>query len=277
MPLLRCCLFVCLVSCVNANAQTTGFAISDGFKICYRTFGSGAPMILVHGWGSDTQQNWIDTGWVDALKADRRVIAIDVRGHGDSDKPHDSAAYSYAAMARDVLAVMDHLGIAKADLMGYSMGSFMGAWLAGHHADRFNSMILVGIGDESETSRNEGVSIAAALRAGNPATVRDPLGLGYRAYVLSNPRNTDLEALAVSALEMWPEGYPLQLGGEGLALVRIPVLIVNGSADPYAKTDERLAAAIPGTRIVELPAANHLTAIVHPKLKEVVREFLSKR
>lgn len=262
----------------DANIPSSGFATVDGLKIHYQTFGAGAPMILVHGWGSDTQRNWVDAGWVDALKADRLLISIDVRGHGDSDKPHDQTAYAYAAMSRDVLGVMDHLGIAKADLMGYSMGSFMGAWLLGHRADRFTAMILGGIGDETEASKDACLAIADALRAPDVASIKDPLGRGYRAYVASNPKNTDLEALALSALQMWPEGYPVELGGEGLAKANIPVLIVNGDQDhPYIDSDERLAAVLPNARIVEIPGANHLSAVTHPKFKEAALEFLRAR
>ena len=241
---------LCLAACVNAfsdsgeskaaGAKSSGFAESDGLRIHYEIFGEGPPLVLVHGWGSDTKQNWIDTGWVDTLKTQRRLISIDVRGHGQSDKPHDAKAYSYEAMSHDVLAVMDHLQIAKADLMGYSMGSFMGAYLLGHHADRFTAMILGGIGDETEESKSACTLIAAVLREPDPAKITDPVGRLYRSYVDSNPNNTDHEALAISALAMWPDGYPVAFGGEGLGRVSIPVLIVNGSNDHPDRKSTRL-------------------------------------
>jgi pimeloyl-ACP methyl ester carboxylesterase len=114
------------------------------------------------------------------------------------------------------------------------------------------------------------------LRAPDPSRITDPLGVGYRMYAAADPDN-DLEALAISALQMWPEGYPLKLGGEGLGRVRIPVLIVNGSEDhPYVDSDELLADAIPGAQLVTLPGADHLGAVMHPGFKDAVRGFLSE-
>lgn len=259
----------------------SGFCQSDGLKIYYETFtatddDATRPIVLVHGWGADIKRNWIDTGWVEALRSVRRVIALDCRGHGKSDKPHEQKLYSYAAIARDVLAVMDHLKISKADYFGYSMGAFMGAHLLGHNEGRFTSMIMGGIGDETEESKNACVTIAEALRAKDPAEIKNPLGLAYRAFVSADPNN-DLESLALSALQMWPEGYPLQIGGAGLGKVKIPVLIANGAADhPYVDSAPKLAAAIPGAEIVTIPDADHLRAVTDPRLKEVVLGFLNK-
>lgn len=258
-----------------ANTMQTGTASSDGFAIYYEIEGTGPPMVLVHGWGSDTGHGWRDTGWIEVLAPHRTVVSIDVRGHGRSSKPYDGAAYTYAAMSRDVIAVMDSLEIERADYLGYSMGAFMGAWLAGHHGDRFASMVLGGIGDETEASAAASDTIARALREPDPRAISDPLGQAYRAYAQANPLN-DLEALAVSALVMWPDGQPRRLGGEGLARVDFPVLIVNGELDhPYVDSADLLAAAIPGARQVTLPGADHLTAITDPGFKAVVVAHLA--
>ena len=254
-----------------------GFIESDGLRIHYEKFGAGRPLVLVHGWGADTKSNWVDTGWIEALKSDRLVISLDARGHGQSDKPHDRAAYSYSTMSRDVLALMDHLGIAKADYMGYSMGAFMGAYLLGHHGDRFGAMVLGGIGDESEESAALCVTIAEALRAEDSSRITNPIGAAYRAYASANPNN-DLEALALSALQMWPEGHPRSLGGPGLGRARNPVLIVNGSEDhPYTDTAGTFARAIPRARVETIPGKDHLGAVSDPLFKKFVTEFLSQR
>jgi pimeloyl-ACP methyl ester carboxylesterase len=255
-------------------AQPTGFVDSDGFKIYYETFGTGDPIVLVHGWGSSLNGNWVRTGWVETLKATRRVVALDVRGHGESDKPRDQAVYGYARMSRDVLRVMDHLGIAKADFLGYSMGSFMGASLLGHARERFTSMILGGIGDETDDSLAVLPKIVAGLRAKDPTRITDPVGLAYRAFADSDPRN-DLEALALSALQMWPEGFPLQLGGPGLADVNVPILIVDGANDhPYVDTVHKMVDAIPGVRLAVIPDRDHLGVVSDPRFKEHVLAFL---
>jgi pimeloyl-ACP methyl ester carboxylesterase len=257
--------------------EPTGFVDSDNLKIYYETGGEGDPVILVHGWGSSINHNWVNTGWFETLKARRRVVSLDVRGHGESDKPHDQAIYSYARMSRDVLHVMDHLGIAKADFMGYSMGSFMGVSLLGHARERFSSMILGGIGDETDQSLAALPKIVAGLRAKEGSQITDPVSSGYRAYARADKRN-DLEALALSALQMWPEGFPLQLGGAGLADVDIPILIVNGANDhPYIDTVHRLVSAIPGARLVVIPDRDHLGVVTDPRFKEEALAFLGLR
>ncbi len=254
----------------------SGFCKSDGLDIYFETYGTGRPIILVHGWGSSIKGNWIDTGWVATLQPHRRVIALDVRGHGRSDKPHEQQLYSYAAMANDVLAVMDHLELTKADYLGYSMGAFMGAYLLGRQSKRFSSMIMGGIGDETPRSARACEAIAEALRAEDPAKIKSPLGLAYRSYAKSDPNN-DLEALALSALQMWPEGHPIRLGGPGLEQATVPTLIVNGANDhPYVDSDEKFAAVIRNAQLVRIPRANHLSAIPHPEFKKAVVAFLER-
>jgi pimeloyl-ACP methyl ester carboxylesterase len=138
--------------CTQAISSDPGFAISDCYKIHFEVFGEGEPIILVHGWSLNIESNWKSTGWIEALQAVRQVIVIDIRGHGSSDKPYVQEAYSYSRMAQDILAVMDHLGIARADVLGYSLGSFSGVHLLGHNQDRLKSVIMMGIGDENEES-----------------------------------------------------------------------------------------------------------------------------
>ena len=232
-------------------------------------------MVLVHGWGADARSNWIDTGWVDALQPYRRLVAIDVRGHGHSDKPLALEPYSYAAMSRDVIAVMNALAIEAADFIGYSMGAFMGASLLGSHPGRFRSMVLGGIGDETDTSIAQSLVIARALRAPDASQVDNAAGRAVRRFVESNP-TSDLESLACSALRMWPEGYPLDLAGSGIARAVLPVLIVNGEDDhPYVDSADRLADALPNARHLVVPGTDHLTTVTDNRFKRAVIDFLS--
>ncbi len=250
------------------------FIESDGYAIHVEECGSGPAMVLVHGWGSESAQNWRDTGWMEALSPRRRLICIDVRGHGKSAKPHTRAPYGYAALGRDVLAVMDALDIARCDYLGYSMGAFMGAHLLGHQAQRFTSMVLGGIGNETPASAAQGTVIAAALRAPDPDAVNDPVGRAVRRFVEANPIN-DLEALACSAEEMWPQGYPLDLAGRDIARADLPVLIVNGTDDhPYVDSADKFADALPNARHVRVQGCDHLTAVSDPATKRIVLEFL---
>jgi pimeloyl-ACP methyl ester carboxylesterase len=253
------------------------FVESAGPRIRYQRFGAGPPIVLAHGWGSDAEHNWVETGWVETLAATRSVIALDCRGHGASDKPHERAAYGYRAMSRDVLRVMNATGIERADFLGYSMGSFMGVCLLGDAPHRFRSMLLGGIGDETPESAGACTAIAAALRAPRAEDVADPLGRLYRSFVTANPNNTDLEALALSALEMWPQGHPLTLAGPRLGQLALPVLVVNGAEDrPYVESDERLVAAIPGARLRRIPGKDHLSVVSDPRFKQAAVEFFGQ-
>ena len=252
------------------------YATSEDLQIYYESFGQGYPILLVHGWGSDLKLNWVDTGWVKVLQSVRRVIALDCRGHGKSDKPYDQTSYSYSTMARDVIGVMDQLNISKADLFGYSMGAFMGIYLLGHKKERFSSVILGGIGDETEESKDASF-IAEALSVEDPSQITNRLGRAVRVYIDSNP-NSDYKALALSALQMWPEGYPIQLGGDGLANVDIPVIIINGEDDvPYVKSDKKLADVIPGARLVRIPNKDHISVLIDPQFKDEVLKFLKQQ
>jgi len=243
--------------------------------ISYEQHGDGRPIVLVHGWGMSSRRCWIDTGWVSAL-APRRVVLLDVRGHGKSDRPLTPGSYTYRAMSADVIQVLDELGIEKADLFGYSMGSFMGAALLGSHADRFTSMVLGGIGDETPESADACEVIAAALRADDPSSIREPLGLAYRAFVDLDPAS-DREALAVAALDMWPDGHPVEVGGPGLRDADVPVLIVNGADDhPYVDTAPHLAGALRDATVVTIPDTDHLTALTDARFRAAVLEFLER-
>jgi len=252
------------------------YALSDGLKIYYEIFGQGKPLMLVHGWGSDLKQSWVETGWVELFKPFRMVIAMDCRGHGKSEKPYDQKVYSYSAMAQDVLQLMNHLKLVKTDIFGYSMGAYMVVHLLGHNTERFSSVIMGGIGDETEESKDARF-IADALRIKDSTHITNPLGKAYRAYVDSNTLN-DHEALALSALQMWPEGYPAELGGVGLANVNIPALIINGADDfPYVKSDEKLADSIPTAKLVRIPNRNHMTVVNDQDFKNEIVKFLKQQ
>ena len=116
-------------------------------EIAYLDEGEGEPIVLVHGFASTKEVNWVQPGWVGTLnRAGRRTVALDNRGHGASSKLYDPAAYHSAAMADDVRALLDHLKIERADIMGYSMGARITAFLAVKHAERVRSAILGGLG-----------------------------------------------------------------------------------------------------------------------------------
>ncbi len=121
--------------------------IRDGVEIAFLDEGQGEPIVLVHGFASNKEVNWVAPGWVSTLtRAGRRVIALDNRGHGQSSKLYDPAAYHSSIMAEDVRGLIEHLGFERADVMGYSMGARNTAFLALAHPDRTRSAVLGGLG-----------------------------------------------------------------------------------------------------------------------------------
>ncbi len=120
---------------------------SDGVGIAYSEEGEGEPILLIHGFASNVAANWRNTGWLTTLtSAGRRVIAFDNRGHGQSEKLYDPSRYGAPSMAEDARRLLDHLGIARADVMGYSMGARIATFLLLQHPERVRSAILAGVG-----------------------------------------------------------------------------------------------------------------------------------
>ena len=255
----------------QADLAPSEFFSSNGLKIHYKSYGQGKPIILIHGWSYNIKGNWVDTKWVEALTPIRWVIALDCRGHGQSDKPHDQEAYSYKNMAQDVLNLMDHLNIMKADIFGYSMGAMIAVYLLGHHSERITSAILGGIGDDAQ----DGHQIADALLAEDSSQISNPAGKAFRSYAELDPNN-DLKALAliVNIIGHGPESTFMQVGGAGLAKVKISVLIINGENDDLVINVDELAATIPGAKLVLIQRRNHLSVIPDRRFKKEILSFL---
>jgi len=257
---------------VATAVPPSGFFDSDGVKIHYETFGEGYPIILVHGFTANLDVNWLGPNWVETLKPIRRVVALDCRGHGESDKPHDPEAYGNEIMAGDVLRLMDHLGIEKADLFGYSMGSAISCHLIVHHRERFSSAVLAGTGDRFFFD-SAGASVtnpmADAMLAEDPSQITDPIGKTFRALADGIPNNDRLALAACSQHVREP------VDRADLARVDIPVLIVNGENDNVAGNPDQLVAAIPGAKLVLIPDTDHLV-VFDPRAKEPVLSFLEE-
>jgi pimeloyl-ACP methyl ester carboxylesterase len=241
---------------------------SRGIKIHYQDVGSGEAVVLVHGFASTAEHNWGGTGWIAALSEKYRVIAPDVRGHGLSDKPHSPEAYGYASMGADVTSLMDHLGIERAVLIGYSMGSSIAIELMLSHPERFRAIVLGGIAyDDGLEDKADRQAIAEAYRADDPATIKSPVAKAYRRFAESMPN--DLKALAALI-----DGERAPFDPARLAAVRTPVLIVVGTNDNAIGDPKPLAKMVPGARLVMLEGRDHLTAPADPGFKKAVLEFL---
>ncbi|MCS0495929.1 alpha/beta fold hydrolase [Ancylobacter sp. MQZ15Z-1] len=243
----------------------------DGIDFAYLDEGQGDPVILVHGFGSTKEINWVGPGWVTTLTgAGRRVIALDNRGHGASGKIYDSAAYDPRIMARDVLALMDHLGLPRADLMGYSMGGRISACLALEAPERARSLILGGIGIHLVEGAGLPLTIADAMRAPSLEDVTDPMGRTFRAF--ADQTRADREALAACIV-----GSRRTLSREEVARIAVPTLIAVGTTDDVAGAAAPLGALIPGAQVVDIPGRDHMRAVGDKVFKQAALAFLDGR
>jgi pimeloyl-ACP methyl ester carboxylesterase len=240
-------------------------------EIAYLDEGEGEPILLVHGFASTKNVNWVYPGWVSELKKNgRRVIALDNRGHGDSAKLYDPALYGTEIMAGDVLALMDHLGIERADIMGYSLGSRMTAVLARNQPQRLRSAILGGIGIGLITGGGPGQNVAEALEAPSLDDVTDPVGRTFRAF--ADQTRSDRRALAACL-----RGSRRLMTEEQAAAIAVPVLIAVGTSDEIAGSAAALGKIIPGSQVLDIPNRDHMRAVGDKVYKMGVLEFLSRQ
>lgn len=241
---------------------------SDGVMLRYEEWGDGEPIVLVHGFAASLHTNWVAPGWIDLLSPIRRVVGMDCRGHGESEKPYDPAKYGSGVMAGDVLRLMDHLGIESADLMGYSMGGYIALRALLKHPERFRKVVLGGIGSMRAASARGRPNVADALLADSLAQVTDPVGRAFRIFAQAG--KNDLRALAAC---MQAGREPVT--DEDLASIANPVLVVVGEADEIISRPEELAAAIPGAEFVSVPGRDHVRVIGDSRMKDAVVAFLN--
>jgi pimeloyl-ACP methyl ester carboxylesterase len=242
----------------------------DGIEIAFIDEGEGEPIVLVHGFASTVQVNWVAPGWVATLtKAGRRVIALDDRGHGASSKLYDPAAYHSAIMADDVRALLDHLALARADVMGYSMGARITAFFALAYPARLRRAVIGGLGSRLVEGVGLPESIAEALEAASLADVEDPVGRTFRRF--AEQTQSDLDALAACI-----RGSRQTLTREQVQLIRAPVLVAVGSKDGIAGSAHDLAALLPAGRALEVPGRDHMLAVGDKVFKQAVLAFLAE-
>ncbi len=239
--------------------------------IAYLDEGEGDPIVLIHGFASNRQVNWVLPGWVATLKrAGRRVIALDNRGHGKLSKLYNPADYTIASMAGDAIALLDHLGVERADVMGYSMGGRIAAYLAINHAERVRSAVIGGMGLGLVDGAPPRDNILHAMEAPSLAAVTDPLGRAFRFF--AEQTRSDLKALAAVQ-----RGYQQTLTRAQLAVIRVPVLVAVGTTDDIAGPGRPLADLIPGAQLLDIPDRDHMRAVGDRAYKDGVLAFLEER
>jgi pimeloyl-ACP methyl ester carboxylesterase len=251
------------------------FFSSDGVRIAYidvpPASGGGDPIVLVHGFASNHAVNWVVPMWVKTLtEAGYRVIALDDRGHGESEKLYRPEAYDTALMAEDVRRLLDHVGVERADVMGYSMGARITAFLSLQHPGRVRSAILGGLGAHLVEGVGLPIGIADAMEAPSADVLTDRTQRMFR--VFAEHTKSDLKALAACI-----RGSRQVLSREEVGRIRVPTLVAVGTKDPIAGSPHELAAMMPDARALDIVGRDHNLAVGDKTHKQGVLAFLAER
>jgi pimeloyl-ACP methyl ester carboxylesterase len=244
---------------------------SDGVRIAYIDEGQGEPILLIHGFASNVVTNWADPSWLRALvDAGRRVIALDNRGHGRSEKLYEPARYGAPAMAEDANRLLDHLGVGRADVMGYSMGARITAFLTLAHPRRVRSAVFAGLGINMVRGMVGSGALAKALEAPSIADVTNDAARSFR--VFAERSKSDLKALAACL-----RGPREKITPEDLSRIAVPVLVAVGTKDVIGGSGEALAKLIPGAQVLDIEGRDHMQAVGDSGFKQGVLDFLTRR
>jgi pimeloyl-ACP methyl ester carboxylesterase len=258
------------------------FFDSDGVAIRYLEAGRGEPVILVHGYNYDTEQQWVRTGVFGALAARYRVIGFDARGHGKSGKPHERRLYGLE-MARDVTRLLDHLGLRRAHIVGYSMGGHIVANLLTMNPERFLTATLGGAAGRRNWTEADQRRVEIEAGEMEQGLMRTQL---LRLWPKDRPLPTDEEirqrsarslagkdALALAAVRR--SNADQVVTDAQMAAVTVPTLAIVGTQDPYRKDLAALKVMMPQLELVTVPDATHGAAPSKPEFSEALLKFLA--
>lgn len=283
----RSSLFILILAATTPAYAEDGVFDSNGVKIRYATVGTGEAIVLIHGWMGDSTTWGRNPAGNTKLKGAEgfQVIALDCRGHGKSDKPHDPAQYG-AEMAEDVARLLDHLKIHKAHLIGYSMGAFIAGKVAATHPDRVLSIVyggqapLIATGkwtDASEvdvfaTAVEQGKDLGAYIMEVTPAGKPKPTEAQAKAYASFMFGGKDVKAFAAAGRSF----RHLVVTEQDLKKCKAPVLFIHGS-DEVADTKNRVAAlhkVLDRSQVKVVEGANHITTLARPEFAAALTEFV---
>lgn len=244
----------------------------DGFEIAYidrqPDHGVGEPVLLIHGFSSSHHVNWVAPGWIKTLtEAGYRAIALDNRGHGRSTKSYDEADYDPHLMAQDGVALLDHLGIGRAHIFGYSMGARISAFLALDHPEKVATLVLGGLGYGIIDGVGDWDPIAEALLAPDPATIEHPRGKMFRTF--ADQTRSDREALAACIVTS-----RALISQDDMSRITAPTLIGIGTKDDIAGSGHNLAAVMSDAEAFDIVGRDHMLAVGDRTWKAKVVEFL---
>ena len=247
------------------------FAEFENTSIAYLDEGEGKPVLLVHGFASNAEVNWLWPGWIKALtEAGYRAIAIDNRGHGESTKFLAEEEYHLDKMAGDVLNLVDYLELETPNIMGYSMGSRITATLANRHGSMLGRIVLAGNGYNMIEGGFDSTAIRDGLLA--PSFDEAPTSIGRDFRFFADQTGSNLEALAACIM-----AARTHIPKSVFENIQNPTLVTTGSEDTVAVATEKLAAIIPNGRFEPIPKRNHMNAVGDKVYKQKVLEFLSEQ
>jgi pimeloyl-ACP methyl ester carboxylesterase len=244
----------------------------DGCQIRFETWGNGQPVVLLHGFTSSIEQTWVERGWVELLTgAGRRVIGVDLRGHGQSSKLYRAESYETSLLASDVVRVLGELRIARSGVFGFSMGAGVALQLAMDSPERIERLVLCGIGDAAIRGLHdprEIEEIAEALAAADPARIDSPLRQKIRAA--AERGDNDLAALAALVRRGgWPgdlvDSHP----------VEVPALLGVSGRDDYMRGTSLLLELLPRAEVLTVPDAAHATILSDDGFRRAGLRFLA--
>jgi len=250
--------------------------VSDGARLAFLDLPAqendlGEPILLIHGFASTHRINWVQPSWTTTLtKAGRRTVLLDNRGHGESEKLYDPQDYATPRMAQDAANLLVHLQIQRADVMGYSMGARIGAFLALHRPELVRSLILGGLGIHLVEGVGLPLGIADAMEAASLDALTDPMQRMFRAFADQN--RSDLKALAACI-----RGSRQTLTQAEVARIAAPTVVAVGTADPVAGDAHALAALLPDGEALDIPGRDHNRAVGDKVYKQGVLDFLKAR
>jgi pimeloyl-ACP methyl ester carboxylesterase len=247
----------------------TEFFSRDGFELAYLDRGQGDPVLMIHGFASSHLVNWVSPGWVKTFDdAGYRVIAFDHRGHGLSSKSYEQADYTPEKMAGDAAGLLDHLGVGRAHVFGYSMGARVAAFLALQEPARVATLIFGGLGIGMVDGVGHWDPIAAALLADDPSTIEDPRARTFRAF--ADQTRSDRRALAACIV-----ASRTPLSEAAVASIAQPTLIAVGTRDDIAGSPEALAALMPNAEAFWIENRDHMLAVGDRTFKAKALAFLA--
>ena len=250
--------------------------VRDGFRIAYEIHGHGVPVVMLHGITVSFFGNFARWGWIEQLNAAGcQVVGMDFRGHGCSDKPNDVSAYGAEKFAADVIGLLDQLGIERASLIGYSLGSAIALKLLHQHPARIGPSVLVATGDglvgePPHTFAEICPQLENALSSEDFPTALPSHVAAYWTFAVKVGGDR-LAALAAARAE-----YPPCPAGE-VARIVAPVLVISGECDPVLGRGPYLAKLIPEGDYVEVPDADHFMLSSNPAVQARAARFLADK